>query len=431
MSYVGTAKAIRISSLSYSYTTGGSDDPTITVASNSLAVENQVTGQYDGSKYSTLEVEGSNLTGNVTLTLTDGDDSAFEMTTDLETWKSSLTLNQNGESLSSEVTIRLKDNLEVGGYNDVITLSSEGATDVTVNVSGSVTAPPTYTVTYAANGGTGTMTDTEGPYLAGATVTLLLNSFTAPEGQMWSAWQVKDADNNDVTVTGNQFTMPASNVTVTAQWIADPDAPEYEWVETALADLTANDVFVIVGDNGDTYAMTNDNGTGSAPAASPVTVGNGKLSDAPADNLKWNISGNASDGYTFYPNGSTENWLYCTNTNNGVRVGTNASKTFKLVDGYLKHGGTSRYVGIYDSQDWRCYTSNGGNIVNQTFSFYKRQVASNEPSITLASYEVEVNANAHSTQTTIAVTYVNIVFENDVPEVVFYESASRSTKSQS
>ncbi len=45
-----------------------------------------------------------------------------------------------------------------------------------------------------------------------------------------------------------------------------------------------------------------------------------------------------------------------------------------------------------------------------------------EPSITLASYEVEVNANAHTTPTTIAVTYANIDFENHVPEVVFYES---------
>ena len=50
------------------------------------------------------------------------------------------------------------------------------------------------------------------------------------------------------------------------------------------------------------------------------------------------------------------------------------------------------------------------------------EVVSDEPSITLASYEVEVNANAHTTPTTIAVTYANIDFENHVPEVVFYES---------
>ena len=420
----GTSGTVKMQEITITYSTGTTptDDPTITATPNALVVPNQVVNAYDGTQTATLEVEGSNLTDNVTIALNNGTDSKFEMTIDNgQTWHSTLSLEQNGGSLNSEVTIRLKDNLEVGEYNDVITLSSEDATNVTVNVSGSVTTPPTYTVTYNSNGGSGTMTDPDSPYHADDVVALLASTFTAPEDMIWDSWQVKDADNNDVEVNNGSFTMPASNVTVTAQWIADPDAPEYEWVLTDLANLTDSDVFVIVGDNGDTYAMTNDNGTGSAPAASDVTVDNGKLSDAPADNLKWNISGNATDGYTFYPNGSTENWLYCTNTNNGVRIGTNTSKTFKLEGGYLKHDGTSRFVGIYDSQDWRCYTSNGGNIANQTFSFYKRQVASNEPSITLASYEVEVNANAHTTPTTIAVTYANIDFENDVPEVVFYE----------
>ena len=33
---------------------------------------------------------------------------------------------------------------------------------------------------------------------------------------------------------------------------------------------------------------------------------------------------------------------------------------------------TTRYIGIYDSQDWRCYTNTTGNIANQTFAFYKK-----------------------------------------------------------
>lgn len=84
--------------------------------------------------------------------------------------------------------------------------------------------PTTYTVSYAANGGTGTMTDSNSPYAAGATVTLLSNTFTAPSGKAWDSWSVKDASNNTVSVSNNQFTMPASNVTVTAQWV---DLPSY------------------------------------------------------------------------------------------------------------------------------------------------------------------------------------------------------------
>ena len=230
----------------------------------------------------------------------------------------------------------------------------------------------TYTVTYDANGGTGTMTDPNSPYTENAEVTLLENTFTAPEGKIWDSWSVKDANQETITVNNGKFNMPASNVTVSAQWVDNPVTPTYEWELTELADLTASDVFVIVGNNGNTYAMSNDNGTNNPPTASAVTIANNKLSAAPADNLKWNISGNATDGYTFYPNGTTETWLYCTNTNNGVRVGTNDNKLFTVDNGYLMNTATSRYVGIYNSSDWRCYTSTDGNIANQTFAFYKR-----------------------------------------------------------
>ena len=248
----------------------------------------------------------------------------------------------------------------------------------------------TYTVTYDANGGTGTMTDPNSPYTENAEVTLLENTFTAPEGKIWDSWSVKDANQETITVNNGKFNMPASNVTVSAQWVDNPVTPTYEWELTELADLTASDVFVIVGNNGNTYAMSNDNGTNNPPTASAVTIANNKLSAAPADNLKWNISGNATDGYTFYPNGSTTTWLYCTATNNGVRVGTNDNNTFVVDGGYLKHVGTSRFVGIYNSQDWRCYTtSTATNIANQTFAFYKRVPTSAPADTYLVNFDLD------------------------------------------
>ena len=150
------------------------------------------------------------------------------------------------------------------------------------------------------------------------------------------------------------------------------------WVKTTLADLTSNDVFVIVSidDEGNYYAMSNDNGT-SAPSAV-------QLEGSFPGNVKWNIGGNADEGYVFYPNGSTETWLYCTNTNNGVKVGTNTSNTFALDEtGYLKHLSTSRFVGVYFesgvAKDWRCYTNTTGNIAGQTFAFYKKAVPADTP----------------------------------------------------
>ena len=164
-------------------------------------------------------------------------------------------------------------------------------------------------------------------------------------------------------------------------FIAELSVPDSKWVnnksgwyETAITELSSEDVFVIVGDNTDTYALSNDKGTSEAPAAIAVEVLDDALVEPEsgiADNIKWTVTKD-SDGYTFYPYGETEKWLYTTNANNGVRVGTNDNKVFTISDeGYLFNTATSRYVGIYNSQDWRCYTSINANIEEQTFKFYK------------------------------------------------------------
>ena len=160
----------------------------------------------------------------------------------------------------------------------------------------------------------------------------------------------------------------------------DPEEPDEDlcgWVETDISKISSTDVVVITMNNGNTYAMSNDNGTSSPPSAVKVTVSDDKTlletdDDKIADNIKWNVS-NDNGTLTIYPNGNNDIWLYCNNSNNGVRVGTNANKTFEIDanSGYLFHNGTSRYIGVYNSQDWRCYTPIHSNIENQTLKFYK------------------------------------------------------------
>lgn len=148
---------------------------------------------------------------------------------------------------------------------------------------------------------------------------------------------------------------------------------EQTYTKVDLADITPTDEIIIVSTKGDAnYAMSNDKGTGSAPVAVSVTVSNNTIT-TDAANILWNIS-KVGDNLTIYQNGTTKSWLYCTNTNNGVRVGTNTNKVFTIdsASGYLKHTGTNRYLGVYNSQDWRCYTNTTGNTVGQTFSFYKK-----------------------------------------------------------
>lgn len=158
--------------------------------------------------------------------------------------------------------------------------------------------------------------------------------------------------------------MPAFAITIGAD-----GGKTYEKVE--LADIKPTDTIIIVSTKGTaSYAMSNGNGT-KAPTAVPVTVKNDTITTS-ATNILWNIS-NEDGNLTIYPDGKTDKWLYCTSTNNGVRVGTNDNKIFTMDSNtkYLKHTGTSRYLGVYNNTDWRCYTNTTGNTAKQTFSFYK------------------------------------------------------------
>lgn len=155
------------------------------------------------------------------------------------------------------------------------------------------------------------------------------------------------------------------------------------WQKVELKDLTSDDVFVIaeIHNLKSSYAMSNGNGASTAPSAVRITLSKdgATIAGTVADNLKWNV-GKSGNTYIFYPNGDNEKWLYCTNSNDGVRVGTNDNKTFVLKtdngNNYLGLFNTTqkRYVGVYSSstkQDWRCYTTVNKNIKEQQIAFYK------------------------------------------------------------
>ncbi len=157
---------------------------------------------------------------------------------------------------------------------------------------------------------------------------------------------------------------------------AEPTGNKYVLVK--LEDIKSTDTIIIVSTkNNATYALSNDKGTSSAPTAVAVTISDTTiLTDA--TNLSWNIV-NDTGSLTIYPAETTDTWLYCIGDNNGVRVGTNANKVFTLDSntGYLKNTATSRYLGVYNNAEWRCYTNTTGNTKDQTFSFYKLEVNCN------------------------------------------------------
>jgi len=147
------------------------------------------------------------------------------------------------------------------------------------------------------------------------------------------------------------------------------------WVKTSPSQLQSGDVVVIV-DQTSSTAMPNDKGTSSAPNAAIVSLSSDKseiISDV-TDNLQWVVTV-TNGSYTFNVAG-TDNYIYATNTNNGVRVGTNENNAFTIIDNdgvdFLLNTVTNRYIGVYNSQDWRCYTSINSNIKNCVTAFYKK-----------------------------------------------------------
>ena len=159
-----------------------------------------------------------------------------------------------------------------------------------------------------------------------------------------------------------------------------------DYVKTDIANIKSTDEVLIVRTSGNAYAMSNDKGTSSAPSAVSVTIVDDKITYDDATNITWNITYSGGN-LTIYVAGDNSKWLYCTSTNNGVRIGTNANKVFTLDGTYLKNTATSRFVGVYSNQDWRCYTSksSSSNIASQTFAFFVKQASAPSYTITASS----------------------------------------------
>ena len=200
------------------------------------------------------------------------------------------------------------------------------------------------------------------------------------------AWYPSDGDNFKFTQDG-EYTItfnPKGNVegwhggyfNVVMKEEPTPQPAEVTWQKTDYADLQTDDIVVIV-DQTTVKAMSNDKGTTNAPTAIAVTLNNDKseITGTVANNIQWTVT-KTEDGLQF---GVGTKYLYCTNSNNGVRVGDNTNNVFswKLADAnssenFLFNNATSRYLGVYSNSDWRCYTTVNANIKETVTAIYKK-----------------------------------------------------------
>lgn len=145
------------------------------------------------------------------------------------------------------------------------------------------------------------------------------------------------------------------------------------WTKVELADITASDtVAITMTKDNTTWVLPNDGDATTAAKAITGTVSKNTLTTSEAAKFGWKIV-QGKETFQIVSASDSGKYLYSTSSNNGIRQGTGDSRDWKVdVDsGYLYNVGQKRYVGVYNSQDWRSYTSVHANIAGQTLAFYK------------------------------------------------------------
>lgn len=148
------------------------------------------------------------------------------------------------------------------------------------------------------------------------------------------------------------------------------------WKQTAFENIREGVEFVIA-DTTTATAMSNDNGAAGPPTAITLTFNDDKSAldtTSITESILWKLE-RIEGGVIIHPAADSTKWLYCNNSNNGVRVGTGNNKIFVIYGGnWLQCTGNNRYIGVYNSTEWRCYTTAPENSVikNTRTIFYQK-----------------------------------------------------------
>ena len=152
-----------------------------------------------------------------------------------------------------------------------------------------------------------------------------------------------------------------------------------EVTDIAAAAASEKSIAITMTKGSTTWALPTAAATSGGPSAPTGTVGtDGKLTlNGVEADFGWTITA-VDDGYTITNAGGK--YLYVTASNNGVRVNNkpNVGYVWSITSNYLTasdSNGATRYLGVYNNQDWRCYTSINSNITGQTLKFWEVESA--------------------------------------------------------
>ena len=146
----------------------------------------------------------------------------------------------------------------------------------------------------------------------GDTITL---TATTDEGYELDAWTVTDASNNPIEVIGNQFVMPASNVTVSATFVYVGVFSQQYYLVTSTDQLVAGRTYLIVNTSAGKALSTTQNNNNRA--ATDVTINNGVINTISNSVCELTLGG-SSDAWTFFDANynTTGGYLYASSSSN-------------------------------------------------------------------------------------------------------------------
>ncbi len=295
------------------YVTSCSSTPTLNVDPSSLDFGNVASGTY---KEMTFSLSGTYLTANANIAVSGTNSSYFSVTP-------SSVSKGSGTISATNITVRYTPGAVADGHTATVTVSSTGADDQTVTLSGNCKA--SYTVSKSAMTNGDVSFDKSSNVMAGETVTITISPS--------SGYQLSSITANSGAVslsgTGNTrtFTMPASNVTVSATFTVRTD---YVLVESALADYSGEYLIVYHSAFDDFKALSGRSGNKDANGHGDVTTVTSYYnstyksieSNATTDAMKMVIEPAGTPGrYTIYwENDATYLGMTASNTGTGEKL---------------------------------------------------------------------------------------------------------------
>lgn len=270
-----------------------------------------------------------------------------------------------------------------------------------------------YTVTYNAGGATGTVPVDNAEYSEGAQVYLKSATGLTYEGYEYKGWKVTDANGTEIPVSSNKFNMPASNVTVTAQWeeiVVTPrrDFSEGYWVLVTDASELADKDYIIVAAADENYAMKSYESGNNCEQLEIVKKYENKLLEwtseigvfqLAANGTNYTIQDVNSNHYLYAAGTGTKNYLKAANE---VPADAEAAKPYIWTISYTDGVATVKAT----SENRNTLMYNTGSDLFSCYASGQKDIALYKYVSTLPTYTVSATANpAEGGNITGAATY--------------------------